>query len=480
MNNLTKQTNITKAFQQMPIWKHILAGSLFFFSSLSFAEGRGQETHGGFAYECKKNGRTVVQLQDYEEGVTFKSKLDLGPSNLSEDEKFEFVMKRLERLDPLTADRYRGRYKKFNEERKFVSEEQMVIPGDSTNSVNPDNGCRKKPFVIQIMNPRLNEVRYLINERLYNLASKDVRLGIKLHEFVWTDAFALGHGNSDQFRGYVFNISSDIMLKLQPIEYLQMLEEANLSRRWAPTGSSFSVNFPVQNIFNLQGQKENEMSLVNPQSYQDTSKNQLIIIADSIIPRKESLMTFNGKNLIDMKFARNITISPAKENQFTIVQISNLEGPDEVKYTTRQLQIGNAKILCLKEIQFYPNGNLKSCRLGFQNKIQTPQKMISVMPLSRVHFHPNGALSMVEAAEYNFSHTNKDYLNALQLTWDTRGIFLSEESKVFDLSFKHPSSKCLENLQECTINDLKTFDETDGNPFPQGLRRTSRNESTYR
>jgi hypothetical protein len=54
----------------------------------------------------------------------------------------------------------------------------MVIPGDSTNSVNPDNGCLKKPFVIQIMNPRLNEVRYLINERLYNLASKDVRLGI--------------------------------------------------------------------------------------------------------------------------------------------------------------------------------------------------------------------------------------------------------------------------------------------------------------
>ncbi len=490
MNNLTKQNNITKDFQKIQIWKHILAGSLFLLSSLSFAEGRGQETHGGFAYECQKNGRTIVQLQDYEEGVTFKSKLDLGPANLSEDEKFEFVMKRLERLDPLTADRFRGRYKQFNEEFKLVSEEQMVIPGDSTNSVNPDNGCRKKPFVIQIMNPRLNEVRYLINERLYRLASKDVRVGIQLHEFVWTDAFALGHSNSDKFRAYVFNISSDSMWRLQPIQYLQMLQEANLSKRFALISSSFSVRFPVQYIFNSQGEKENEISLVNPQSYLDTSKSQLAIEADSILTNKEALMTFNGKNQINLKFARNITISPAKENQFAIVQILNLEGPKEMKYTTRQLQIGDAKILCLKELQFYSNGNLKSCRLGFQNKLQTPQKIISVMPLSRVHFHPNGALAMVEIADYEVKHGNahyslgywgnETYTKARQVTWSDEGIIVNEKSKVIYLNRSYPSLKCLENLRECTSNDLETFIETDGNPFPQGLRRTSRNESTYR
>lgn len=161
----------------------VMVFALCFASSSWAAKETG---NGGDAVVCNMpSGQKTVSLYDYFEMPRYSLQLDLGPASLSVDEKINFVLNRLTRIDPGYSDKLRELYADFWKETSFLSEAILKEIHDDTSPIEVGPGCSKVQFAIRLENPKPFEKRYLIDEALWNLASNDTRAGLVLHELIY-------------------------------------------------------------------------------------------------------------------------------------------------------------------------------------------------------------------------------------------------------------------------------------------------------
>ena len=154
----------------------------------------GHETSGGghgvVCTDPVTQTKTAYVLDFYEAVAHTTLHLDLGPPNLSLDDKIELVLKRVEAVDPLRASRYRSELKFMRANRIFLS---LVSPADVADAtmawIKLKPGCAPVQAAIRIENPKPFEKKFAFDQDTWNLMDNDQKAGLELHEAAYYDQF---------------------------------------------------------------------------------------------------------------------------------------------------------------------------------------------------------------------------------------------------------------------------------------------------
>lgn len=192
----------------------------------------GQETHGGDAIVCTNAGGSVsVEMLDYlEASQVYGLTLDLGGSGLTYLERVDYVLKRLERIDPAAAKRYAEKASSFLSQTAFLDRSAIQDIDDSSEIIDPLSNCRKVQIAVQVAAPKMFEKKYLIDKNLWQLADDYQKAGLVLHEILLEEVYAnYYHSNSLNARYYNAVISSKQMdmIVQDPKLYFALLRDAN-------------------------------------------------------------------------------------------------------------------------------------------------------------------------------------------------------------------------------------------------------------
>ena len=195
-------------------------------TACSFAAHASQETHGGNAIACASGSGPSVGLLDYfEAGLTSNRQLDLGPDSGTYMDHINYVLDRLAKVDPIAAARYRERAKSFLSEVKFLTPEEMRSIADSNDLVNPDKGCVKQQFAVQLFNLKPGQIRYQVSQDLWSRADAKTQAGLVLHEVIYRDAVEIfGQSDSDNTRYFNAQMSSTVMNQISTNDYYAIVK----------------------------------------------------------------------------------------------------------------------------------------------------------------------------------------------------------------------------------------------------------------
>ncbi|MFL5813468.1 MAG: hypothetical protein ACJ763_07810 [Bdellovibrionia bacterium] len=368
----------------------------------------GQETHGGHGVVCPAaNGGKTVELLDYYEGK-FSTALALETGSPQADfmEQVDFVLKRLAKTDPVAAERLSKRAQAFMSEAAFVSEAQIKPIADANEIINPDAGCMKTQFAVQVMNPRLSQKRYLINSQLWAIASPQTKAGLVLHEIIYTDAvIGFGHTTSDNTRYYNFIISSEKMREITPEYYIDLITQTGFLRSNPVQGHYdtclFSVTFQ-QNALCVNQQTQ--------RGYLQVESNQQVHVHAGETVKPLQITTPNGvrigiaaRSLIVLDEQENIleirsgVLTPSRPEFLLGGSRVKLSAPlsfyqsGELKAGTLEkkqtLRVGNQDIEFEGEIEFYKNGQIKEGTSTESSRIRVGN---SSAFFTSVHFYESG------------------------------------------------------------------------------------------
>ncbi len=187
--------------------------------------------NGGYVVICPDQ---TIELADFMEARTeWGFDINLGDNSLSIDQKIEIGLKRLERLDPPRANKYRDFITSFETEARRATGVKVMPTRDANLRFVP-NDCDLVNLVSQKPPRNVDERRYGINQDLWLRIEalpngKDLLAGMKLHEVILRDAITLGHTDSDGTRYLNALISSKQIEGLTKDEYYLRVKGAGLS-----------------------------------------------------------------------------------------------------------------------------------------------------------------------------------------------------------------------------------------------------------
>jgi hypothetical protein len=122
----------------------IVLGLCFWVSLTAFGRAGGNEVGnggGGVACSASATAPATLRLLDYYVAEqTLGLTLDLGDASLTEAEKVELALNRLERLDPARTKRYRGEAASFFANTVFV--DKALLPDTKDFGEVPRSACR--------------------------------------------------------------------------------------------------------------------------------------------------------------------------------------------------------------------------------------------------------------------------------------------------------------------------------------------------
>lgn len=176
-----------------------LAGMLALTGSALASE---REGHGGRVWVCQKPGEDVkVELLDYELGTDrWELEIDLGDGQ-TELEKIDFVLNRLERVDPMRARRYRAEAARFMSRAQLVEEDEFTELDDMDFVIGKRDHCDLKQVVYQVSenSPFSAEkrVKFRIAGSAWKQMNAETRAGLMLHEIVYEDSINQGQEKAD-------------------------------------------------------------------------------------------------------------------------------------------------------------------------------------------------------------------------------------------------------------------------------------------
>lgn len=197
--------------------------------AMSGAAQAGSETgNGGDAIVCSPGtGRPQVEMLDlYEAREDRHMVLALGAPELSVEEKIELALKRLERLDPERANRYRAQAATFEKEANHRSNVQLRDINDSLEIGIPE-GCTLAQAIIQQKVRFDEDSRYTIDEDVYAQMDNDSKAVAWLHEITYREAIEMWNQPDSRNSRYLNSlIFSDKLETLTMREYVTKLANA--------------------------------------------------------------------------------------------------------------------------------------------------------------------------------------------------------------------------------------------------------------
>ncbi|MGE3975815.1 MAG: hypothetical protein AB7F59_14925 [Bdellovibrionales bacterium] len=190
--------------------------------------------NGGDAYVCElANGRKIVEVWDYFEGVQTRGLVpELGNSG-SYIERAKFALARLRTIDLSAYNQYIQWVNQFTNDMQLADRSIIKEIDDSTELIIPTGNCTKAyktQFAVQLKNPKDFEKRYVIDEALWSLADETQKAGLLLHEIFYREAINSSPvpKNSDGVRYFNTVVSSKKANELTFVSYGKLLEQSGL------------------------------------------------------------------------------------------------------------------------------------------------------------------------------------------------------------------------------------------------------------
>jgi hypothetical protein len=200
-------------------------------SALSYA---GQHVgNGGDAHVCYDGNRIrSAELFDFYEipRIAEGIYIELGAEGMTWQQKVEFSLQRLARLDPIRAARLQQRFEDVfvraeTKDYKFVSEQLPDEPDHGGTGVLPQPGCKIEQAAIRIREVVAPpyEKRFRINQPIFDAMDATNRAGLILHELLYEEAIHRGFMNSRRVRFFTAFVSSSLIDTFDLASYQSLL-----------------------------------------------------------------------------------------------------------------------------------------------------------------------------------------------------------------------------------------------------------------
>ena len=199
--------------------------------------------NGGTARVCedKQNASKSIEVYDYWEGqIITHNHLDLGPGNF--EQKIQFVLDRLSKLDPYRARRLKRKAEKITSHLDdYLTDVPLYKTEDANAIYNPAYEdekikCYEVQFAIRLKKLRGDLKRFQILRDAWNMgvgeALEIARAGMILHEINGEDSILRERDEfRDNTRYFTFVISSDAFGQYTAETYLKLLQDSNRTSR---------------------------------------------------------------------------------------------------------------------------------------------------------------------------------------------------------------------------------------------------------
>lgn len=170
------------------------------------------------------NGRSIF-LQDHLEGRQLGLPLDLGPADLSAEEKAGRVLARLQRLDPVRAERYAEHLRQFGQDAQIAPNLGFPHLPDFGVVRYPAAGCTIEQAAFQREPILPFHRRYNIRAELWDRLDADARAGLMLHEIIFREAKGHGHRSADRVRYFNALLTANAFAGMTVPEYGAFVED---------------------------------------------------------------------------------------------------------------------------------------------------------------------------------------------------------------------------------------------------------------
>lgn len=204
---------------------------IFLSSSGAFAGGN-VIGNGGDLVICPNRVQKVTLL-DFTESLTINQKIEieLGPAELSTDEKIQYFINRLAAHQPQRAQRLEREVKHLFRGMPFVDRSLEDIQDSDHLSIVIPTGCHIRQGAILFTGTLLpSDPRYLIDRNLYEQMDSLNQAGLILHEVLFREAVGYGHKNSVLLRRLLAHLSSRQFSQRTDKEVYLLFKNANFDR----------------------------------------------------------------------------------------------------------------------------------------------------------------------------------------------------------------------------------------------------------
>lgn len=198
----------------------------------------GQDGNGGFGINC---GGKLEILDLYEAQNRYHYTIDLGPASMSVDQKVEKMLKRLERINKVAADRYREQYANLWDRAEILNGQKLIKNNDTIAGSEVSfaldvgvalvpEGCNIIPLARNIDDDSVTKNIYFIG-KYWNQLNNNTKAALILHELIYFDSISgklsysgLGFivGDSSPVRKLIGLLASRDVEKL---EYKKLLKQ---------------------------------------------------------------------------------------------------------------------------------------------------------------------------------------------------------------------------------------------------------------
>ena len=226
-------------------------------SSLSFAQDWYEKGNGGFVLKCPSQPLRVLDLQELES--RYKSEMTLDEQNLSSLKgRIEYLISKLEKLNPQRAQKYRSWYSVYDQETEYVANTEFDVIGD-LGMVRIPAGCKLSQIAFRREPSILNKARYTVSKDLWDQLGIIDKAALVMHELIYREFSASPnrHQTSEPSRYFNALVNSKELQTMTVDQYLKVLKKlrvtsvgySSLDASWTPQWQNlkayWTMNGPV-------------------------------------------------------------------------------------------------------------------------------------------------------------------------------------------------------------------------------------------
>ncbi len=206
--------------------KFIIILGLTVVAFLSTAQAGDKKRNGGTLLRCG-DGLEVLDL--YEGKNSYGLELSPVPGKDYND-VLEQVLLRLDRLNPIRANLYRGFLKDFEKESRFIPNSNFTDIPDVGDGIPYPKECEVVQAVAQFRQVTPQGLRYLINQDLWAQLSAYQKAALTLHELVYRETYEANNNieNSQGVRYFTGYLFSTALLTDSLKSYIDTLKSSDL------------------------------------------------------------------------------------------------------------------------------------------------------------------------------------------------------------------------------------------------------------
>lgn len=422
------------------MFNKFLVALLLITSVQSFA---GQDGNGGFGLNC--SGK-ITLLDLYEAKERYKYSIDLGPENLSVDQKVEIMLKRLKKINRYAADRYAWFYKHLWT-RATVLNGQIVVKNDdilvgSELAYKSDIGSAILPEDCKLiaLARNLKTVQQGIEQNIFfigkywdNLDNNN-KAALIMHELIYFDYVtnqlsqiglglpfneSLGSTPVRKIIGFIASKDADNASIEQIFANFSLYKKHEGYNYWLPTLFNFDINGFIVNYVNYIRLSKDGKFITEFQSYSPERRQKFnsfnsiqfgkqkysaTLISD---PYTTTIFTFIGKDIPSSFFLDNFSIqldsvlySADGDVYIELYENKKIKKIDSrfgsVKMSKNHFaELAQRKVLKTSEgiqassIEFYPNGKVRCLTARTRMSVNVKNKFFAVSTYD-LHFDLKG------------------------------------------------------------------------------------------